>query len=147
MVTCFCLWFEHRFTWIWHFLLLGKSRINVTISHLEMNPNALTNLIFLGFPKRVKIIDKSCDTKFRNISSSNVPNLFHTKFTCVIFSLFEIWIIFFNISLKMNMWPTKRSRLFFFAIFINSSALERVELRGFSTKTCFFASNAFLTKL
>ena len=57
----------------------------------------LTNLIFLGFPKRVKMIDKSCDTKFRNISSSNVPNLFHTKFTYTIFSLFEISIIFFSL--------------------------------------------------
>ena len=147
MVTCFCLWFEQRFTWIWHVFLFGNSRINVTTSHLEITPNLLISLIFLGFPKRAKIIDKSCDTKFRNISSSNVPNLFHRKFRCVIFSLFEIWINFLNISLKMNMWPTKRSKLFFFAISINSSASERLVLIGFSTNTCFFDNNAFLTSL
>jgi len=39
------------------------------MSHLELNPNALTNLIFLGFPKRVKIIDKS----FSNLEITSNP--------------------------------------------------------------------------
>ena len=108
-----------------------------------MNPNEEISFIFFGFPNNFKTIDISCDKRFRNMSSSNVPNFVHWKYVKWIFSFLEIWISLLRISLNMKICPTKSSRLFLFAILISSLASDTLVHRGFSTKTCFFAKRAF----
>ena len=122
------------------------SRFNITRSLFETNPTEEISFDFFGFPNSFMKIDMSCDKRLRKISSSNVPNLFHWKYRNWIVSFLEIWINFLKISLNRKTWPTKRSRLFCFAILISSLASRISVHNGFSTKTCFLARSAFFIK-
>ena len=59
----------------------------------------LTSLIFFGIPNNSKFKERSWDSRFSNISSSNVPSFLHSKFAYLIDSVLCNSLIFLKISL------------------------------------------------